>query len=105
VASENYIFVHPWLINSFPGYFCTGDIVEVREDRQCHVIARRKETIKLGNGEFVQPVKLEAIFSKSPWVKTIYVHADGLRTDLVCERRKKGGKQEMEATKGNLSHT
>ena len=66
------------------GYFCTGDIVEVRENDEIVVIARRKETIKLSNGEFVQPTRLEELYSQSTWVHQIYVHADSARNYIVC---------------------
>lgn len=46
------------------GYFRTGDIVQVCENENIVVIARRKETFKLSNGEFVQPQRLEEIFSR-----------------------------------------
>jgi long-subunit acyl-CoA synthetase (AMP-forming) len=66
------------------GYFKTGDIVEIHPNGECKVIARRKETYKLSNGEFYQPVSLEHYYlANVKEIAQIYIHGDSSRSYLV----------------------
>lgn len=72
------------------GYFRTGDIVEVKKteggEDEIVVIARRKETYKLANGEFVQPSRLEGeyVSGSAGAIEQMYVHVDPLRYFLIA---------------------
>lgn len=67
------------------GYFKTGDIVELFPDNRCKVISRRKETFKLSNGEFVQPVNLENVYQfNCEIIHQIYIHVDSLKSYIIA---------------------
>lgn len=57
------------------GWFKTGDIFGITKGGQLAVIGRRKEIIKLVQGEYVSIQKLTAIYSTVQQVKQIYIHA------------------------------
>ncbi|KAK2945490.1 putative Long chain acyl-CoA synthetase 7, peroxisomal [Blattamonas nauphoetae] len=57
------------------GWFHTGDLVYMDERENIHVIDRVKSMIKLSNGEWISPEFLEGIFTLSPLVQQVYVHA------------------------------
>ncbi|RAU94657.1 oxidoreductase [Mycobacterium colombiense] len=66
------------------GYYRTGDVVaEVGPDRLLNV-DRRNNVLKLAQGEFVTPAKLEAIFGNSPLLRQIYVYGNSARPYLVA---------------------
>lgn len=68
------------------GFFRTGDIVELRQvpnrPPQIRIIDRKKNFFKLSHGQFVSPEYLEGIFTQSPLIDQIYIHAD-LQDDCI----------------------
>ncbi|GAA3742748.1 carboxylic acid reductase [Salinactinospora qingdaonensis] len=66
------------------GYYKTGDIVaEVRPERFA-VVDRRKNVLKLSQGEFVAVSRLESIFASSPLVQQIFVYGNSERSYLLA---------------------
>ncbi|KAK2947828.1 putative Long chain acyl-CoA synthetase 7, peroxisomal [Blattamonas nauphoetae] len=57
------------------GWFHTGDLVYVDDNENVHIIDRVKSMIKLSNGEWISPEFLEGLFTLSPFVQQVYVHA------------------------------
>ena len=57
------------------GWLSTGDVFEITKDKRMKIIARKKEIIKLSQGEYVSLPKLTSIYSQADFVKQIYVHA------------------------------
>lgn len=66
------------------GYFRTGDIGRRDPDGTIHVIGRRKNVVKLAQGEFVAPELVEAALQHCPLVDQIYVHASPLEACVVA---------------------
>eukprot|EP01126_Amoeba_proteus_P062116 TRINITY_DN8401_c0_g1_i2.p1 TRINITY_DN8401_c0_g1~~TRINITY_DN8401_c0_g1_i2.p1 ORF type:complete len:621 (+),score=61.13 TRINITY_DN8401_c0_g1_i2:445-2307(+) len=62
----------------------TGDIVELYGNRMINIIDRKTNIIKLAQGEFVCPEKLENLFIKSPLVSHVFIHADPLQAYLIA---------------------
>lgn len=58
------------------GYFRTGDLGERLADGSVHVIGRLQHAVKLAQGEFVAPDRIEAVLRACALVDQIYVHAD-----------------------------
>jgi fatty acid CoA ligase FadD9 len=58
------------------GFFHTGDLGERGADGSVRVIGRVKAAVKLAQGEFVSPDRIEAALASCPLVDRIYVHAD-----------------------------
>ncbi|WP_327237732.1 carboxylic acid reductase [Streptomyces sp. NBC_01317] len=66
------------------GFYKTGDIVaEIGPDRHV-VVDRRKNVLKLSQGEFVATSRLEAVFATSPLVRQIFVHGNSERSYLLA---------------------
>jgi fatty acid CoA ligase FadD9 len=66
------------------GYYRTGDIVaEIGPDRLA-VVDRRKNVLKLSQGEFVATSRLEAVFAASPLVRQIFVYGNSERSYLLA---------------------
>jgi fatty acid CoA ligase FadD9 len=65
------------------GFYKTGDIVEIDDQKNCKVIARRKESYKMGNGEFLQPTRLEGIYTQHSLISQIFIHVDTARSYLI----------------------
>jgi len=55
------------------GWFHTGDIGHVEDDRFLFVTDRKKEIFKLSNGKFIAPQIIENIFKESPVIDQIMV--------------------------------
>eukprot|EP01116_Phalansterium_solitarium_P017363 TRINITY_DN4259_c0_g1_i1.p1 TRINITY_DN4259_c0_g1~~TRINITY_DN4259_c0_g1_i1.p1 ORF type:complete len:703 (-),score=275.79 TRINITY_DN4259_c0_g1_i1:242-2350(-) len=66
------------------GWFATGDIGQWNRDGTLSLIDRLKNLIKLSNGEYIAPERLESLFALSPYVDTIMVHADPTRDYAVA---------------------
>ncbi|KAF2074916.1 hypothetical protein CYY_003793 [Polysphondylium violaceum] len=66
------------------GYFKSGDVVELRDERTIKIIARRKMAFKLSNGEFVSPQTLETNFLSQQFIQHIMIYGDILKTFLVA---------------------
>lgn len=66
------------------GYYITGDIIEEISDSNLNFIERRKNVIKLSQGEFVTLSAIEVIFSSSTLIKQIFVYGDGTWSSLLA---------------------
>ena len=67
------------------GYICSGDIVEEREADHVMIIDRRKDVLKLSQGEYVAVGPLGTVFeSGSALIKQIYVYGDSKRSYLLA---------------------
>ncbi|CAF0897192.1 unnamed protein product, partial [Didymodactylos carnosus] len=55
------------------GWFCTGDIVELIDDRRINIIDRKKNFFKIAQGEYVAAERLENIYLSSLYVKQIFI--------------------------------
>ncbi|MCX2929175.1 thioester reductase domain-containing protein [Mycobacterium sp. CVI_P3] len=65
------------------GYYRTGDIMaEVAPDK-LRFVDRRNNVIKLSQGEFVAVARLEALYTKSPLVRQIYLYGSSERAFLL----------------------
>ncbi|WNF31381.1 carboxylic acid reductase [Streptomyces sp. C11-1] len=65
------------------GYYRTGDIVAETEPGRHVVVDRRKNVLKLSQGEFVATSRLEAVFAVSPLVRQIFVYGNSERSYLL----------------------
>jgi fatty acid CoA ligase FadD9 len=66
------------------GYYRTGDVMaEVAPDHLVYV-DRRKNVLKLANGEFVAVANLEAVFGAAPLVRQIFVYGNSERSYLLA---------------------
>ena len=66
------------------GYYRTGDIMaQVGPDR-LEYVDRRNNVLKLSQGEFVTVSRLEALYSRSPVVRQIFVYGNSARAFLLA---------------------
>lgn len=66
------------------GWFHTGDIATVDSRGRFSIIDRRKNVLKLAQGEYVSPERLEGKFLNGcSYLGQAYVHGDSLQTFLV----------------------
>lgn len=73
--------------NSFTedGWFRTGDVCMVDEKGRIIIIDRRKNVLKLAQGEYISPERLEGVYlSELGYLAQGYVHGDSLQTFLVA---------------------
>ena len=67
------------------GFIITGDIVEERETDRIVIVDRRKDVVKLSQGEYVAVGPLGAVFEGgSPFIKQIYIFGNSHRAYLVA---------------------
>lgn len=67
------------------GWFRTGDICSVDERGRFRVIDRVKNVLKLAQGEYISPERLENVFlGNLPWLAQAYVHGDSSQSSLVA---------------------
>lgn len=67
------------------GWFHTGDIVEVDKLGRFKIIDRKKNVLKLAQGEYVSPERIENVYmGSSNLVATAFVHGDGKESTLVA---------------------
>ncbi|KAI9859284.1 MAG: hypothetical protein M1813_007058 [Trichoglossum hirsutum] len=67
------------------GWFRTGDIATVDEMGRFTIIDRVKNVLKLAQGEYVSPERIEnAILARVPFLAQAYVHGDSMQTFLVA---------------------
>jgi fatty acid CoA ligase FadD9 len=67
------------------GYLKMGDIVEQRGPREVVWIDRKKNVLKLAQGEFVSTTRLEELYAAgTPFIRQIYIHGDSLRSYLLA---------------------
>ncbi|KAL2817226.1 hypothetical protein BDW59DRAFT_152819 [Aspergillus cavernicola] len=66
------------------GWFQTGDVAKIDEKGRIIIIDRRKNVLKLAQGEYISPERLEGvILSELGYLAQGYVHGDSLQTFLV----------------------
>jgi long-chain acyl-CoA synthetase len=66
------------------GWFETGDIATVDSLGRFAIIDRRKQLLKLAQGEYISPERIENIFlANSGWLATGYMHGDSSKSSLV----------------------
>ncbi|KAK6099727.1 long-chain fatty acid-CoA ligase [Batrachochytrium dendrobatidis] len=65
------------------GWFMTGDIGEWHPDGSLSIIDRKKNLVKLNNGEYVALEKLEALYKTSMFSLNLCIHADPLESFVV----------------------
>lgn len=67
------------------GWFRTGDIAKIDDLGRFTIIDRRKNVLKLAQGEYVSPEKLEGIYLAAlNYLGQGFVHGDSLQTSLVA---------------------
>ncbi|KAL9103662.1 MAG: hypothetical protein Q9163_001321 [Psora crenata] len=67
------------------GWFRTGDIGTVDQRGRFQIIDRVKNVLKLAQGEYVSPQRLENIYlSQMNYLAMAYVHGDSLQTFMVA---------------------
>ncbi|KAL8527175.1 hypothetical protein ACS0TY_005158 [Phlomoides rotata] len=81
------------------GWYHTGDIGEVMPNGVIKIIDRKKNLIKLSQGEYVAVEYLEKVYSITPILEDIWVYGSSFKSALVAvvvpneESTKKWGKQ------------
>lgn len=66
------------------GWFKTGDIAQIDEMGRTAIIDRRKNVLKLAQGEYVSPERIEGVYlSHCNYLASAFVHGDSLQTFLV----------------------
>ncbi|KAF5866528.1 hypothetical protein ETB97_011413 [Aspergillus alliaceus] len=66
------------------GWFQTGDICTFDERGRIIIIDRRKNILKLAQGEYISPERLEGIYLSEPgYITQGYIHGDSDQTFLV----------------------
>ncbi|GAQ09013.1 long chain acyl-CoA synthetase 7, peroxisomal [Aspergillus lentulus] len=66
------------------GWFRTGDVCTIDEMGRFIIIDRRKNVLKLAQGEYISPERLEGVYlSELSYFAQGYVHGDSVQTFLV----------------------
>ncbi|KAJ2365060.1 medium-chain fatty acid-CoA ligase faa2 [Coemansia sp. RSA 2610] len=65
-------------------WLITGDIGLIKSDGNLQIIDRRKNILKLSQGEYVAVENLETVYSRHKLVQNIFVHGDSLQSTLVA---------------------
>ncbi|GBM56416.1 Long-chain-fatty-acid--CoA ligase 5 [Araneus ventricosus] len=66
------------------GWFHSGDIGMWLPNGTLKLIDRKKNIMKLSQGEYVALDRIESVYSASSYVSQIYVHGDSLKSFLVA---------------------
>jgi long-chain acyl-CoA synthetase len=66
------------------GWFISGDVGMINERGCLQIIDRVKSLIKLQQGEYISPEKLEGIYGKSLLIAQILIYGDSEKSDLVA---------------------
>lgn len=73
------------VVDAGTGWFHSGDIVEVDPLGRFKIIDRKKNVLKLAQGEYVSPERIENVYIGAlPVVATAFVHGDGIEASLVA---------------------
>ncbi|KAI9655219.1 MAG: hypothetical protein M1831_004929 [Alyxoria varia] len=66
------------------GWFRTGDICSIDHLGRFKIVDRRKNVLKLAQGEYVSPERIENVYlAHLPWLSAAYVHGDSHQSSLV----------------------
>ncbi|KAJ3506321.1 hypothetical protein NM208_g16091 [Fusarium decemcellulare] len=66
------------------GWFHSGDIAEIDKMGRFKIIDRKKNVLKLAQGEYISPERIENVYMGSTNLITMaYVHGDGTQSSLV----------------------
>ncbi|KAL5332707.1 hypothetical protein BJX70DRAFT_392777 [Aspergillus crustosus] len=66
------------------GWFQTGDVAKIDDKGRIIIIDRRKNVLKLAQGEYISPERLEGIISSElGYLAQTYVHGDSVQNFLV----------------------
>ncbi|KAI0189265.1 AMP-binding enzyme [Astrocystis sublimbata] len=66
------------------GWFHTGDIAEIDELGRIKIIDRKKNVLKLSQGEYISPERIENVYmGSSNLIALAYVHGEGTQSALV----------------------
>ncbi|TPX47220.1 hypothetical protein SeLEV6574_g00968 [Synchytrium endobioticum] len=65
-------------------WLMTGDIGEIQSDGSLAIIDRKKNLVKLANGEYIALEKMEAVYNTSSYVQSLCLHADSEQTFPVA---------------------
>jgi long-chain acyl-CoA synthetase len=67
------------------GWFHTGDICTVDELGRFKIIDRKKNVLKLAQGEYISPERIENVYlANCGWMASAYVHGDSHQSFLVA---------------------
>jgi len=67
------------------GWFHTGDICSIDEMGRFKIVDRRKNVLKLAQGEYISPERIENVYlANCGWMATAYVHGDSHQSSLVA---------------------
>lgn len=67
------------------GWFHTGDIAEIDELGRIKIIDRKKNVLKLSQGEYISPERIENVYmGSSNLIAMAYVHGEGTQSSLVA---------------------
>jgi len=67
------------------GWFHSGDIAEIDKLGRVKIVDRKKNVLKLAQGEYISPERIENVFlGNTPVVATAFVHGDPKESTLVA---------------------
>ncbi|KAF7535909.1 hypothetical protein G7Z17_g13121 [Cylindrodendrum hubeiense] len=67
------------------GWFHSGDIAEVDKMGRFKIVDRKKNVLKLSQGEYISPERIENVYlGATNLVNMAYVHGDGTQSSLVA---------------------
>lgn len=67
------------------GWFRTGDICSIDEMGRFKIVDRKKNVLKLAQGEYISPERIENVYlGNIPWLAQGYVHGDSSQSNLVA---------------------
>lgn len=67
------------------GWFHTGDICSVDELGRFKIVDRRKNVLKLAQGEYISPERIENVYlANCGYIASAYVHGDSHQSSLVA---------------------